>query len=39
MVKEAGYDPTTMLIITEGVDNKEYSFSSFGQKTKAEVVL
>ena len=39
MVKEAGYDPKTMLIITEGVDNKEYSFSSFGQKTKAEVVL
>ena len=38
-VKKAGYDPTTMLIITEGVDNKEYSFSSFGQKTKAEVVL
>ena len=38
-VKKSGYDPTTMLIITESVDNKDYSFSSFGQKTKAEVIL
>ena len=34
-VKRAGYDPTTMLIITEGVENKEYSFSSFGKKNKS----
>lgn len=39
VLKKAGYDPTTMLIITEGVDDKEYFFSSFGQKKKAEVVL
>lgn len=38
-IMRAGYDTTTMLIITEGVDNKEYSFGSFGQKIKAEVLL
>lgn len=39
VVKDAGYDPTTMLIITEKVDGKDYSFSSFGFKKKMEIIL
>ena len=39
IVRKAGYDPTTMLIITEPAENKEYSFSSYGQIKKMEIIL
>ncbi len=39
LIKQEGYDTTTMLIITEPVDNKEYVFSEFGPKAKYEIIL
>lgn len=38
-IKESGYLTTTMLIITEPVENKEYNFYPFGLKKKMEIIL
>lgn len=38
VIKNAGLSPTTMLIITEPVENVEYNFMSFGAKEKAEII-
>lgn len=39
VIRKAGYNTTTMLIITEPVDGNEYKFSPFGQKEKSEIIL
>ncbi len=38
-IKKAGYDITTMLIISEPIENVEYHFSEFGLKEKFEIIL
>ena len=38
-IKNAGLSPTTMLIITEPVDNNNYDFMNYGDKEKAEIIL
>lgn len=38
-VKKAGYDVTTMLVITEPQKNRTYSFKPYGKKQRAEVIL
>ena len=38
-VKSAGYDITTMVVISEPVNDKEYLFCPFGKKEKSEIIL
>lgn len=39
VIKNAGFSSTTMLIITEPVDNVEYNFTDFKEKEEAEILL
>ena len=39
VVKSAGYDITTMVVISEPVNDKEYLFCPFGKKEKSEIIL
>lgn len=38
-VQKSGYDTTTMLIITEPVNDKKYVFKDYGPKEKTEIIL
>lgn len=38
-VKERGYMTTTMLIIAEPVDNRNYNFMNYGIKKQGEIIL
>lgn len=39
VVKSAGLETTTMLIVTEPIEEREYDFLSFGQKKVKDVIL
>lgn len=38
VIKHAGFSSTTMLIITEPVENAAYNFTNYGDKEKAEII-
>lgn len=38
VIKNAGFSSTTMLIITEPVENAAYNFTNYGDKEKAEII-